>query len=453
MTYSKKITHTFIALAGFVPASVFAQNAILQVDAGGTLNLENEATIGFKNGNLVNNGSINGATGRLLFLQDSAYIAGTVSPVVGKLELSFKNAGGVLMLQSNAGINNQLSFVKGILDLNGHKLELLNEATISGETETSRIIGTTGSVTKTVNLTPPNTLNPGNIGVEITSAADLGSTMIARDHEILTIEGSKGIQRNYTITPTNNTAVDAKLRFYYFDAELNNTDETKLQLWKTEDGLSWTNVGVDERNTTLNYVEKSGITSFSKWSLVDKGMPLPLTLLSYGASCSGDKATVSFRTSNEINVQKIVIERSANTSNWTAAGELAARYAGNGGSYSFTDNNPLGAVFYRLTIIDKDGTKMSSPVFAGGCSEFAMPVLLTPVPAITNLNLTYSVRKAGQSQVTIIAANGAKVYQQAVSAGLGINNVVIPVQRLTPGNYILQLLHNGKLEVKKFVKQ
>jgi hypothetical protein len=75
------------------------------------------------------------------------------------------------------------------------------------------------------------------------------------------------IQRYYDILPSNNTALNAKLRFKYFDAELNGYDENTMALWKSSDMINWSKQGFTYRDATNNYVEKTGIADFSRWTL------------------------------------------------------------------------------------------------------------------------------------------------------------------------------------------
>ena len=48
----------------------------------------------------------------------------------------------------------------------------------------------------------------------------------------------------------------------------NNLDENLLDIFQSNDsGLNWNNLSQTARNTTLNYVEKSGVTTLSRYTL------------------------------------------------------------------------------------------------------------------------------------------------------------------------------------------
>lgn len=83
---------------------------------------------------------------------------------------------------------------------------------------------------------------------------------------------------------------------------------------------------------------------------------LPVTLTSFNVTKSNQLAVVNWQTATESNSKTFVVERSANGTDFTAIGSVAA--AGNSTelrSYSFTDALPLaGKNYYRLKSVDID---------------------------------------------------------------------------------------------------
>ena len=138
---------------------------------------------------------------------------------------------------------------------------------IVGESENSRILGATGGeVVKITTLNAPTSVNPGNIGVEITSTEDLGSTEIRRGHLPQNILGLNGIERYFSISPTNNEGLDADVRVHYFDGELNGLAETGVEPWAFDD-LNWSNLSASMTDPSANWVEATGIASFDTLTL------------------------------------------------------------------------------------------------------------------------------------------------------------------------------------------
>jgi hypothetical protein len=126
--------------------------------------------------------------------------------------------------------------------LNNHLLDLGSTGMIKGESNHSSITAVRGGAIKiTALLNAPRSVNPGNIGVELTSPANLGSTVISRGHVQQTgSDGEISIQRYFEITPAMNTGLDASLRFFYLDGELAGNNQNELSLFTSlENGKRW----------------------------------------------------------------------------------------------------------------------------------------------------------------------------------------------------------------------
>jgi DNA-binding beta-propeller fold protein YncE len=88
----------------------------------------------------------------------------------------------------------------------------------------------------------------------------------------------------------------------------------------------------------------------------DNGMPVEL--ISFKATVSRDRVSLSWQTATETNSCGFDIERQTNDNDWASLGFVEG--SGNSNSakqYTFTDNNPLGGskFFYRLKQVDNDG--------------------------------------------------------------------------------------------------
>lgn len=179
-------------------------------------------------------------------------------------------------LNSNMTINNSLRILNGDLDLNGNTVTLGNMATLT-ETNSNTVKGSTGKLITTRDLNAPASVNVGGLGAVITSSSNLGSTTVERYHFTPTGGGNQGVTRVFNIVPANNSGLNATLRFYYDESELNGIPEARLQMVKSPNG----NDGTWERfgstvDPAQNFVELSGIPDFSYWTLADFEHPLPV---------------------------------------------------------------------------------------------------------------------------------------------------------------------------------
>jgi hypothetical protein len=167
-------------------------------------------------------------------------------------------------LASGFTVNGNLLLQKN-LDLNGKTITLGSNATLVEGAY--RLYGSGGSITTTRSLSNLSGQNVAGLGAVITTAANMGSTVITRTHASQSsVLGGKSVLRNYQITPQNNTGLNATLVYNYHTGELNGIAETQLALHKSLDaGSSFTYQGgvVDDSS---NSITLTGIGSFGLWT-------------------------------------------------------------------------------------------------------------------------------------------------------------------------------------------
>lgn len=201
-------------------------------------------------------------------------ISGTTLPLFTKIETALTGASKII-LQRSVAISQNLSFQSGLVDLNNNNIDIGTSGNVTGETETARIIGANGGYVQiTTTLNAPTSINPGNLGAVITSAQNLGSTIIRRGHvpQVDGVTPNFSIQRYYDITPATNTNLNATLRINYFDAEVNGKTEANLSAWKSTDNVNWVSAGFSISSAVSNFVEANNISNFSRWTLSDKSI-------------------------------------------------------------------------------------------------------------------------------------------------------------------------------------
>ena len=308
--------------------------------------------------NLVNNGLINGGLGSFRFAGvQNATISGNAAPLVNILEISKTNSASV-SLNRSIKVSGSINFVSGRLDMNGRNIFLASGAFINNETELNRITGANGGYVQIIqNISSPDMRNPGNLGAFITSTANLGSVTIRRYHTVENGASLAGhINRYYSITPTNNSNLNATLRLKYFDAELNGQNENNLVLYQSIDtGSHWINLARTSNSTTLNYVEKTGVASLALQTLaaavtglVFTGSRTKTTEVQLKWTTQTETNMSGFRVQRRLDTEANFIDRAFVTTMATAGNSTTAL------SYQTVDANAhTGLSYYRLKIVDK----------------------------------------------------------------------------------------------------
>ncbi len=338
----------------------------LTIGSGVNVVIINSPQIVINNGKFKNDGdfSADGSTVHLIGTNttDNSTIGGTSITAFNNLTINKSNN------------DTRLDFdidVDGDLQMSGGKLFLNNsDITLGGniikETGTNRITGTTGgAIIKTIILNKPTTENPGNLGAEITSTKNLGSTTIYRRHVQLTNNGNHSIYRHFDIVPTNNADLDATLRIHYFDEELAGLTENELKIWQY-DGVNWAAKNLNSKNKTDNWVEATGYSFFHTLTLAEEmNAALPIELINFDVRLNNEKEVdIFWATATEINNDYFSVERSKDGRFF----EQIATVKGAGNStvvnnYKTLDAHPFtGINYYRLKQVDFDGTQTYSDI-------------------------------------------------------------------------------------------
>jgi hypothetical protein len=148
---------------------------------------------------------------------------------------------------------------------------------------------------------------------------------------------------------------------------------------------------------------------------------------------------LSWQTTQEESTSSFDIQRSPDGINWNSIGSVLAQ--GNSGfvtNYSFHDLFPIGLVdYYRLKSINQDGTFSYSDVEIISISPSAS-FRIFPNPAKDYLNIVLGC-VSNKSVIRLFNLRGQTVFTQQPNSESG-STFSIPVQNLTQGIYMLQVL-------------
>jgi len=196
-----------------------------------------------------------------------------------------------------------------------------------------------------------------------------------------------------------------------------------------------------------------GIDDVTITSTGDLNCTTPVTLLSFTAQKANKANKLTWKTSQEINTLKFVIEQSSNGREFSEMGQVLA--SGNSTTertYSFTHNLPArGANYYRIKMVDIDGRFKYSPIRSLqnlGNNEISS----NPNPVTNVMQVGINAEKAGIANVVITDLSGKAVLIKSYSTVEGDNNFIINTAGLTAGSYIIKIQMSEDVLVKKFIK-
>ena len=184
---------------------------------------------------------------------------------------------------------------------------------------------------------------------------------------------------------------------------------------------------------------------------------LPLTLLSFNAQLQNKNVLLQWQTTNEINTNQFIIERSNNSRGFTVAGTVYAATNNSGqNNYSFNDDisnvsesNPI--LYYRLKMMDKDGKFTYSKIVSINIKNTAAILKIFPNPAESVLNIQLPSNTILNSTLKIADEYGRIVLQKTLIANAATTS--FNIAKLSAGIYYVTLEQNGQIQKIAFVKQ
>lgn len=419
-----------------------AASGQLTLTTGSAVVLKDAPSLVLKNTGLTNNGSLQTGSGKVVFSGSSAtsssFINGSSATSFYDLVVN-KSANGI-QLGRNIAVSHLLTFTSGdSLFLNNYILDMGTTGSISGETGTKRITGRTGGyIQVTATLNAPSAVNPGNIGIRITSTANLGSTVIRRGH---VQQSGASIYRYYAVSPALNTGLNASVDFYYFDAELASLAEPNLGLFTSSNGNNWVNHGEDGINTSLDYLTLNGLDSFHLLTLANIGAPLAVHLLNFRAVPVEIGTQLMWQATSESNFGYYEVERSENGRLFIPVGQVPGK--GNMSeitSYAMVDLKPANqTVFYRLKMVNQDGSITYSGILRVDNKEYKSGTFRV-IPNLVSGQITsiaLSLPADGKQVFHLYTQSGQFIRQFNLAGQRGVQNFTLNLGQLQPGMYWL----------------
>lgn len=272
-----------------------------------------------------------------------------------------------------------------------------------------------------------NTINPLNIGdgipdIIVTQIADpSGSTDSYSFRDVAgNIVGNKKSMVFIHIPPVANWTADfyeASTRPFALTPGFTNTDRP-IRMWAadlSDFGITPANyAGIQRFSIDLSGNSDVAFVGYNNKSFNVNGI-LPVSLSDFSCKAVDSKTQLNWTTETEENTSRFTIERSAGNNSFTAITDINA--SGNSSStrqYSFMDNHPAGGInYYRLKMLDKDGSFTYSKIIMIEFVNAGARVSLYPNPSSGNVVMTHPASAHGS--IKIYNASGNAVLYAAAS--------------------------------------
>lgn len=411
----------------------------------------------FKSTGFTNNGTFIPGTGEVIFSgagnTTGSFVNGTAT--TGFYNLTLKKSANGMQLGRPITVSNILLFTSGdSLYLNGFNIDLGSTGILSGETSNKRITGRTGGyIQSTQLLNAPTAVNPGNLGFKITSASNLGSTVIRRGHQQ---QSGASIYRYFTVTPSNNTGLNATVEFYYFDNELAGLAEPNLAMFSSANGGAVDQYGRRCHRPGGQYTFIGGIDIMNRFTLANISAPLAVKLIRFYVVPAADEVMLHWITGMEANNHFFAIERSADGRRFMEIGQVPGYgTTSQEQQYQFNDLRPLsGKSWYRLRQVDIDGNVSYTPVLMINRDvNIQQPVRLYPNPVNGNsVYLNFNSDKAGEQIYMLYNQSGMLLKLFTINQFAGTQLIELQTGPLPAGIYTIRQKGNASFTLN-FVKQ
>jgi hypothetical protein len=202
---------------------------------------------------------------------------------------------------------------------------------------------------------------------------------------------------------------------------VNPSDRVKCELTSSEPC-------VVEKTVTSNVILMSEIT-------------VPITLFRFTGQKAANGNQLNWITSAESNSEKFIVERSYDGNNFQAIGEVKA--AGNSATsrnYAYLDGRYTeGKNFYRLRMMDKDGTFSYSNIVLidANKSIFITSIYPNPTTSGNNALLVITDGQRGFAHITVSNMAGQVINSYKINNTTGNVLLELPSRNLPGGNYLI----------------
>lgn len=183
---------------------------------------------------------------------------------------------------------------------------------------------------------------------------------------------------------------------------------------------------------------------------------LPVSMKPLQASYNDGVSNISWVTESEINSNYFEVEKSSNAVDFTTIGKVYANgYSSRTLTYQFNDVKAAAGInYYRLRIVDKDGSFTYSNIVAVNVTVKGFFVTgVYPSPFTDKVNVSIASESAGKAYIRLSDVTGRQIAVQTAVIAKGVTNITLNnLGSLNTGMYLVEVNFNGNRYTQKITK-
>ena len=181
----------------------------------------------------------------------------------------------------------------------------------------------------------------------------------------------------------------------------------------------------------------------------------PVTLTDFNGQTRNSSVLLTWTTGNESNFKSIEVERSFDGVNFSIISTIPAKGSSILNEYKYEDHDFTTLpkkVFYRLALIDIDGSIIKSKIISFSFAKALTRLHLYPNPLSNSTELSFTASQNGEAVIKIIDMSGKTVFQKESNVQKGLNKFILNFEKhLANGVYTLSVSLANELNTERII--
>lgn len=183
------------------------------------------------------------------------------------------------------------------------------------------------------------------------------------------------------------------------------------------------------------------------------GAILPVELVRFEGNATQEMNKLHWVTATETNTSHFLVQKSVDgANNYETIGRIeAVGYSNAIQTYQYEDGAPEKLAYYRLQIIDFDGTSAFSDIIVIEQERSSFEVEVFPNPVVEHIQIELNLDQSEEVEITVFDQVGKLVKHQTISLVAGENKVSISLDNTNAQLYILNINTSNQSISKKLL--